>query len=721
MKISHQDVHNKAKIKGKRLNQQSLCNDLQNVVAGQNLIFKGVLLLLIVLLCITASSFAGFIGGVISLYVTIENPASDAVRAMLLILIVTIASATTQDLARSIIVLLVSFFVVAIGGAILSASGLIQSFISFLLTLTAATAFCFGISGISYFVTRFTVALTDILFIRLRFLKAIGLLLVTSICMIGAYGAISSELEAKTQTYFQPILQASQDAQIKVLILGTVYGVSLVVSGWLSNHLRGTPWKYPSLHRFWALAVGSWWGTSFFKLDLSDVNFRGSNLANTDLRARILYRTCFQGAICLERARVDNQYLDLEYPKVQRLLTHGSSRDQDFRGFNLQGAYLQNADMRGFDLTNTNLTGADFKGADLRDSILIRTQLANTDFQGVDLRKNVLIDANLTEADLRGADLRGSILVRAQVARANFTGADLTGICIEDWSVSSKTRFTDVRCDYVFRKYQDGQPSDRYPVDRDFEPGEFASLFAEPEDVVELVFKGEFNIAALSLALYKLQTDAPELNLELKGIEQREKLWVAKIRSTSSILSEQLIEERLTSVYDNPSIGNITVEKTIKHSIYRDYEEMKHRLAESEQLNRQLAGVTGSQAEALKELSKRSFGNNFFISGSTITNLAGSGQIDYREAASSIRSLVTNRVDPHTTLQRLIGQLNDQNVATTSATQRDLIQQVLLSEANQDPTFRQFLLQQGEQIISSVPSEDIAIAVQAAISALYNS
>jgi hypothetical protein len=49
----------------------------------------------------------------------------------------------------------------------------------------------------------------------------------------------------------------------------------------------------------------------------------------------------------------------------------------------------------------------------------------------------------------------------------------------------------------------------------------------------------------------------------------------------------------------------------------------------------QLAGVTGDQAEALKELSKRSLGNSFFITGSTITNLAGSGQIEYTEAAFS--------------------------------------------------------------------------------------
>ncbi|WNZ44045.1 pentapeptide repeat-containing protein [Leptolyngbya boryana CZ1] len=374
--------------------------------------------------------------------------------------------------------------------------------------------------------------------------------------------------------------------------------------------------------------------------------------------------------------------------------------------------------MRGFDFTCASLTGANLGKTDLRDSYLVQSQAAGVTFEFTDLRNAWLIDANLTEANFYRADLRDCILVRAQAARADFTGADLTGVCIEDWSISSKTQFTNVRCDYIYRKYQNGKPSDRYPINRNFEPGEFASLFAEPEDVVELVFKGDFNISALSFALYKLQTDAPELNLELRGVEQREKLWVAKIKSTNHSLNERLIEERLTSVYQ---AGNTTVEETIKNSIYRDYEETKQRLTESELLVRQLAGISGSQAEALKELSKRSFGNNFFISGSTITNLAGSGQIEYREAANSIRSLVTNRVDSDSNLQRLLNQLANQNVATSAATQSELIQQVLLTEAKQDHEFRKFLLEQGQQIVNSLPNEEVTIALQSAIDTLQSS
>ncbi|MEM8504756.1 MAG: pentapeptide repeat-containing protein [Cyanobacteria bacterium P01_D01_bin.1] len=464
----------------------------------------------------------------------------------------------------------------------------------------------------------------------------------------------------------------------------------------------------------WAIALSAHGGTSFYNLNLSQVNFSSANLANSDFRAASLYRTILNDVTGLDLARVDSRYLDLENPKVQRLLTKADQRNQDFQKTTLKGAYLQSRDLREFDFTDADLAGADLSQTDLRGSRLTRTQAMGTAFDSADLRKSSLLDANLTESSLREADLRECLFVRTQVARADFTGADLTGICIEDWSVSSKTCFTDVRCDYIYRQYIDGVACDRYPVGRDFGPGEFATLFTEPEDIIELVFKGEFDYAALSLSLYKLQTEAPDLDLELKGIEQRGKLWVVKVKSENQAINERLVEERLSSVYQAPSTKGVT--ETIQDSIYQDYEETKSRLAESQRLVRQLAGLSGDQAEALKELTKKSLGNNFFISGSTITNLAGSGQIDYREAADRVRNLVTNPSDPSSTWQRLLSLLNTQNVATTSETQQELIQQILLSEADKDPQFRQFLHQQGEQIIGSLPDNELAAAIRTVIS-----
>jgi uncharacterized protein YjbI with pentapeptide repeats len=705
-------------ILSKQFDQESLIPDLQSKIAGQAFVFKAILLFFVVIFCAIATLLSGYVGGIISLYTTIEQPASQATRATVLIIISVIAIAISQNLFRSILAVILALSLAAISSIPLARLGFIQSPSLFTVGVLAATGFCLGVSSISFLVLRFILALTDVLFIKSRYLKIAGIPVVILTGMAGSLGAIIGQVESSTSPLDQSLL-TSPEVRTRILLLGTAYSLSLAWSSWLSNFLRGTPWNYPGLQRVWALAAGSWWGTSFLNLDLSEISFRGTTLANTDLRARKLYRTCFQGAIGLERARVDSQYLDLEIPKVQKLLTHACSVDRNFRGLNLQGAYLQGADLRGFDFTDTNLTGADLKQADLRESLLVRTQLAGADFQGVDLRKNVLIDANLTEADFQGADLRGSILVRAQVARADFRGADLTGICIEDWSVSNKTRFTDVRCDYIYRKYEDNQPTDRYPVDRDFEVGEFAFLYQEPEDVVELVFKGEFDFSALSLAFYKLQTEMPDLEFELKGIEHREKLWVVKAKMKGSI-TEHLIAEQLNLTYQ-ATARESTIESTIRDSIYRDYEEIKARLAASEQLVNRLAGVTGDQAEALKELSRRSLGNSFFITGSTITNLAGSGQIEYTEAAAQIRQVVTHSTDPKqvtSALQGLITQLKQQNVATTDSTQLELIQQVIGVEAEKDPGFKQFLIEQAQQVIGAMPKGAVATAMEAAIAQL---
>ena len=691
----------------------------------RQLLMKVVIVFLLIALCFLVNLIAGYLGGIIGFNTYTRSAYFPSVFSAFLILLTWGVTAVYENFAKSLLVASLGFLVVMVIATLLTTFKFVELPSNYFPLTFACTIFGLVICTASLYANRFAIALIDILFVKSQVLKLCLVIVMVGGSVVG--GNIAAGLlkvADRTDENIKQAFLALSEAQLNTattmaIATGLFFGLGLGLGSWQANYRQGAPWRYPDLLRDWALAIGSFGGKSFYKLDLSGVDFRGTNLENTDLRAKNLHRTCFQGAKGLERARVDNQHLDLEIPKVQKLLTHACSADRNFRGLNLHGAYLQGADLRGFDLTDTNLTGADLKQADLRESLLVRTQLAGADFQGVDLRKNVLIDANLTEADFRGSDLRDSILVRAQVARADFRGADLTGICIEDWSVSNKTRFADVRCDYIYRKYEDNQPTDRYPIDRDFEAGEFAYLYQESEDVVELVFKGEFDFSALSLAFYKLQTEIPELEFELKGIEQREKLWVVKAKTKESV-TERLIEAQLNLTYQ-ATARESTVETTIRDSIYRDYEEIKARLAASEQLVNRLAGVTGDQAEALKELSRRSLGNSFFITGSSITNLAGSGQIEYTEAAAQIRQAVTHSTEPMqviSTLQGLITQLDQQNVATTPSMQVELIQQVIGVEAEKDPGFKQFLIEQAQSVIAAMPKGPIATAIETAIAQL---
>ena len=702
------------KICGKNYLQESIPSDLRGISCHQSISLYG----LNYILLISVVTLSGCLSGLFSAYGGLiafagysgHSHHGSLVPSIILLFVLLIASyswvwnSTYYGLSNS---LLKGVFIASIptllAALIMRSPFLIAlaTFLSFLAIGTIAFAFLGGV---------FSLFLVDSLLRKQTLLvKKIAAISVIIIAVLISYLA-NPDVPKE--------LSFSQDAYVFLkLLLGGITGSMIASASMIATSPIGKTKNHFKFLRVWAIALSAYGGTSFYNLDLSYVDFSGANLANSDFRASTLYRTILKGVTGLDLARIDNRYLDLENYKVQQLLTQGDRSHLSFQRVRLQGAYLQATDLREFDFTDANLTGADLSKTDLRNGCLTRTQAASVAFQNADLRNSVLVDANLTESNFQDADLRESILVRAQVARSNFARAELTGICIEDWSVSSKTCFTNVRCDYIYRKYQDGQPSDRYPADRDFESGEFATLFARPKDIIELVFKGEFDYAALSLAFYKIKTEASGLDLELKGIEQRGNLSVVKIKSGNYEINERLVRERLSSVYQVTSQGK-TVETTIKESIYRDYEETRNRLAESERLVRQLAGVSENQAEALKEITRKSLGNNFFISGSTITNLAGSGQIEYREAADRVRSIVTNQTDASPMMQQLFGQLSAQNIATTAATQQELIQQILLSEAEQDPTFRQFLLEQGQQIMGSLPSGEIMVALQGAIAQL---
>ncbi len=151
----------------------------------------------------------------------------------------------------------------------------------------------------------------------------------------------------------------------------------------------------------WAIALSAYGGTSFYNLDLSQVDFSGANLANSDFRAASLHRTILKNVTGLDLARVDSRYLDLENSKVQRLLTKGDRISRDFQRITLKGAYLQSRDLREFNFTDADLAGADLSQTDLRGSYLVRTQATGAAFRSADLRKSSLLDANLTESSLR--------------------------------------------------------------------------------------------------------------------------------------------------------------------------------------------------------------------------------------------------------------------------------------------------------------------------------
>lgn len=479
----------------------------------------------------------------------------------------------------------------------------------------------------------------------------------------------------------------------------------------------------------WSVILSTWHGTSFRNLDLSGINFRGAKLANVDFRASKLYRTCLKDAIGLDKARVDNHYIDLDKPKVQQLLTQYTGADFNYRQVVLRGAYLREIDIRQADFSNADLTGVDFEGADLRACQFNCSQLAGASLRDADLRKADLTDANLTGADCRGADFRGAILTRAQIAGADFTGGSLTGACIEDWSISSSTSFKNVLCSHIYKLFRDGQFVGRYPRDRNFDTEEFSALFQKPDNILELAFKGDFSHAALSLAIEKLEITEPDLNLKIRGIEQREKLWVVTCFSTHPTIEIYLANSLIET--SQARLDGVDLNTAIKGSVYQAYEEMKLRLQESQIQINKLIGINETQAETVNRLSRKEFSTNFFILGGKITNLVGQGSIEYTEAAHQVRELVTNeqhRDTISTKLKALLSEIEARNTVSTANVsttytstaniQTELLQQVMLREIEADPDFRKSFLSNAHNILTTVPYGIMATAVRAVLSTL---
>ncbi|MHC5747649.1 MAG: pentapeptide repeat-containing protein [Nostoc sp.] len=656
-------------IRGQRFQQDIPGADLSSAIAGQNIVNKVILILLHYFLSFIVSFPTGYIGATSMLgFLTPEYHWNYAYATTALI--AWLIAVIFKSYIISLLIAFSSLLILIFSSIIFRKLAPIEITSNFFLESLLAFTVLLSICSINFLFNRLANAVKDILLIKQNWVNRIRIINIF-IILIAAIIASSLVVSAAISERFRgsPIreallmLDSNQLTNAKVIatITACIYSAVLFLSSLWVNQRQGSPWSYPDIIRNWSLTIGSWQGTSFYNLNLSRVNFRGSNLANTDLRRCNLYRTCFQGVIALERARVDNRYLDFEIPKVQQLLVNARSNEQDFSRINLRGAYLQFAELRGINLTETELSGADLQGADLRDSIL----------------------------------------VNAQVIDVDFTNANLTGICIQDWNVNSKTCFTNVTCDYVYRKLDEtGKPSDRYPSDRNFEPREFESLYQEVGNVVELVFKEGLNWRAFGFAIQKLQVEDDNLQLQLKGVEKRGDLWVIKVTYDANITASA-VEQRLNASYN----------------------ELKQLfMAKEHQINK-LLGIASSQAEAIKEFSKHRLGNNFFITGSTITNLAGSGQIEYSEAANQVRNIVSNRSEPFQVLsivQSLLTQLQRQSVATTIEMQAELLKQVLLSEAQKDSYFQELLVRQEQQIIEAFSEGTLATAVQDAIAQLRN-
>ncbi|MCU0541719.1 MAG: pentapeptide repeat-containing protein [Oscillatoriaceae cyanobacterium Prado104] len=292
-----------------------------------------------------------------------------------------------------------------------------------------------------------------------------------------------------------------------------------------------------------AIFFASIGGTSFRGADLTDATFQDANLKSTDFRKSTVTRTCWSNAKYLDRSRLGGTIL--VEPSVRHLLV------------TLLGS-------------NGNYVGLNFKGANLVGALLN--------------------DANLTEADIsdanfEGACLKDANLTKAQALGTNFDRAVLTGACLEAWNTDSNTQLQEAICDYIYLLKDRGE---RRPSSGNFAAGEFGKLYQEFLDTVVLIFRNGIDWKAFVTAFQKVQVANEDTELEIQSIENKGDGVVLVRVSVPPDADKAKIHSEFTQNYDlalklvEEKYQGILAGKEEKIEGYRQQVEIYRYLLESE-------------------------------------------------------------------------------------------------------------------------------------------
>lgn len=235
--------------------------------------------------------------------------------------------------------------------------------------------------------------------------------------------------------------------------------------------------------RSFAIAFAATKGTSFRNADLTNANFTQATLKSTDFRKAILIRTCFHQAKKLDRVRPGSTYL--QKAQLLRVLVTGEGQEKNF----------DRQDLRGVNFKEANLVDASF------------------------------LAANLSEANLQDAYLYRVKLVQTQLDGTDFTGATLTGAYIEDWGITSDTKFDGVKCEYVYMRLPTKENPDplRKPDNNKevFADGEFSDFIKPIIDTLDLYHNQGVDPRAIAISFKHLAENHPDAELEIVAIEKR--------------------------------------------------------------------------------------------------------------------------------------------------------------------------------------------------------
>ena len=177
-----------------------------------------------------------------------------------------------------------------------------------------------------------------------------------------------------------------------------------------------------------------------------------------------------------------------------------------------------------------------------------RQDLRFVNFKGAILIDTSFIGTDLSGANLQDANLSRAKLVQAQLDGTDLTGATLTGAYIQDWGITSETKFDGVRCEYVHMRLPTKENPDpwRKPDNREevFGDGEFGDFIKPIVDTLDLYHNQGVDPRAIAISFKQLAENHPDAELEIVAMEKRgEDKFLLRTKTASDTDKSQLSQE----------------------------------------------------------------------------------------------------------------------------------------------------------------------------------
>jgi uncharacterized protein YjbI with pentapeptide repeats len=445
--------------------------------------------------------------------------------------------------------------------------------------------------------------------------------------------------------------------------------------------------------------------TSLVAAELMEANLRRANLANACLDRANLRESHLEEANLREASLVNSTLIEANLSGAY--LRQANLSQADLHRVILTNADLSEAILNRADLSRANLAGAyllkssfqkaHLLRANLQDVYLLRADLSEANLRGADLQRADLSGAYLNQTILSEADLSQGYLLETHLIQTNLDGAQLTGCCIFNWHVE-ELDFTQVHCRYVYTQfdYVAKQPTDRYPVGRDFAPGELGKQYEADSSLLELYFTEPVEWEVFVFTLTQIEAEEQPIHLTIKSYELLEDNYLVKV-TASNMVNTKLLARRVFQIYPEMKQRLLTRRGDIL------------RLLDIPQIPGQVSAAPS--ADSFTDQSQ---------SPSPVPTPDKRAQL-YKEVVRQIQHiLVTQKPEQFVdSVQRLVDYLTQAGVSTEEI-QKQVIGQAIAQRAKRDLGFKEHLHQWNVTASPSSRQSPVGQAVRMAITLLNN-